>query len=285
MLTAGASTRVARATYSRSRVVARRWLSKKTEETTAKVAAGTTKAKASWWNSAEAWGAAGALAGWGISGSAIYDAFNQGPEVISLTMTPVLIVYSTLFAVWSWVIIPKNLLLMGCHLANIVAQCNQLRRGIEYKLDQGQQEEVNKMAQQAALGGAVFAGSFAFGPMVRSRLSQANLGIVSSIAAADAGPFTVHFWAPASKWLISGASFMELDRPTEKISLPQYSALTLTGLFFSRYSLLVVPMNINLSSVNVALFLSSAWHLGRKINADYLEDPAEENSEENSTTK
>ena len=86
----------------------------------------------------------------------------------------------------------------------------------------------------------------------------------------DAGPFTVHFWAPMSKWMISGASFFDLNRPTDKISLAQYSALTLTGFFFSRYSLLVIPINYVLCSVNIALFGSSAWHLGRKINADYL---------------
>jgi len=56
-----------------------------------------------------------------------------------------------------------------------------------------------------------------------------NLGPLSAFAGASAGPFTVHFWAPMSKWLISGASFFELDRPTEKISIAQYSALTLTG--------------------------------------------------------
>lgn len=85
------------------------------------------------------------------------------------------------------------------------------------------------------------------------------------------GPFTVHFWAPMSKWFISGASFMDLHRDTDKISLAQYSALTATGFFFSRYSLLVKPVNYTLCSVNVALFGSSAWHLGRKINADYIE--------------
>ena len=86
------------------------------------------------------------------------------------------------------------------------------------------------------------------------------------------GPFTVHFWAPMSKWLISGASFMDLYRDTDKISIAQYSALTFTGLFFSRYSLLVTPINYTLCSVNVALFGSSAWHLGRKLNADFIEE-------------
>ena len=57
---------------------------------------------------------------------------------------------------------------------------------------------------------------------------------------------TVHFWAPMSKWMISGASFLELDRPTEKISIAQYTALTLTGFFFTRYALLVAPVNYTL---------------------------------------
>jgi hypothetical protein len=75
-----------------------------------------------------------------------------------------------------------------------------------------------------------------------------------------------------SKWLISGASFLDLDRPTDKISLAQYTALTATGFFFTRYSLLVIPINYTLCSVNVALFLSSGWHLGRKIKADYIDE-------------
>ena len=50
----------------------------------------------------------------------------------------------------------------------------------------------------------------------------------------------------------------------------RYSALTATGFFFSRYALLVTPINLLLCSVNIALFTSSAYHLGRKVNADYL---------------
>lgn len=267
-----------------TQVSLRRWMSSSTADTEKK---------------AKFWGGLGALAGWGMSASAIYDASVQGPEVISLTMTPVLIVYSTLFARWAWVVKPQNLLLCSCHVANVAAQLNQLRRALEFKISEGEQETVNAMAQKAAVGGAVIAGAVVAGPTLRSALSNANLGIVSTIAAADAGPFTVHFWAPMvciiqfcitnfngvsseteccshshtllqSKWLISGASFFDLHRPTEKISLPQYTALTLTGFFFSRYALLVTPINYTLCSVNIALFLSSAWHLGRKVNADYL---------------
>lgn len=224
-----------------------------------------------WWNSAEFWGAAGAIAGWGMSASAIYDAASRGPEVISLTMTPVLIVYSSLFARWAYIVKPQNLLLCSCHVANVLAQSNQMRRGLEHKMAIGEEKQVNEMAQQAAVGGAILAGSVLAGPTLRSTLTNANLGIVSTIAAADAGPFTVHFWAPMSKWMISGASFFEYDRPTDKISLAQYSALTATGFFFSRYALLVTPINYMLCSVNLALFASSAWHLGRKVKADYID--------------
>jgi len=224
-----------------------------------------------WWKSAEFWGAAGALAAWGMSGAAIYDSLKQGPEVISTTMVPVLIVYSSLFARWAWIVKPRNLSLMWCHVANVVAQTNQLRRALEYKIENGEQDEVNELMKQVGVLGGVTAAAVVGGPAARTALSGADLGPISTIAAADAGPFTVHFWAPMSKVFISGASMLDLNRPTDKISLPQYAALTATGFFFTRYALLVTPINYTLCGVNVALFLSSFWHFGRKIKADYLD--------------
>ena len=53
----------------------------------------------------------------------------------------------------------------------------------------------------------------------------------------------------------------------------RYTALTATSAFFSRYALLVAPVNYMLCSVNVALFSSSAWHLGRKVKADFVDGP------------
>lgn len=264
-----------------SRVTTRRWLSTETtaaKEAVKEVAKEAPKKKPGLWNSPEFWGGVGALAGWGISGAAIYDATQQGPEVISLTMTPVLIVYSALFARWAWVVKPQNLLLFGCHVTNVGAQLNQLRRALEHKSANGEKEKVDDMLQKIAIGGACTAAAIAAGPKMRQVVSGAGLGIISTIAAADAGPFTVHFWAPMSKWFISGASFLELDRPTDKISLPQYTALTITGLFFTRYALLVTPINYTLCSVNIALFLSSGWHLGRKIQADFI-DPKDDEAD------
>jgi len=233
------------------------------------------ESKTGWWSDAKFWGGLGALAGWGMSGSAIYDAAQQGPEVISLTMTPVLIVYSTLFARWAYVVTPPNPLLMYCHIANVAAQLNQLRRALEFKINNGEEQQVKDLMTKVAMGGAATAVAIAAGPTMRTALTGAGLGVISEIAAAPAGPFTVHFWAPMSKWFISGASFLDLHRPTDQISLAQYTALTLTGFFFSRYALLVQPINYTLCSVNIALFGSSAWHLGRKIKADFIDEKEE----------
>ena len=228
--------------------------------------------KPGWWSSAEFWGGLGALAGWGMTGAAIYDAQFSSPEAISMTMTPVMIVYSSLFCRWAVIVKPQNLALAACHGSNVLAQLNQMRRAIEHKTSQGKDEEVQDILMKSGVGAAGLAGLVAAGPTLQSALVAANLGPVSSFAGAAAGPFTVHFWAPMSKWLISGASMMELDRPIEKISLAQYTALTATGLFFSRYALLVSPVNYMLCSVNVALFSSSAWHLGRKVKGEFLDE-------------
>lgn len=226
-----------------------------------------------WWNSAQFWGGLGAVAGWGMTGSAIYDASLKGPEIISLNMTSVMLVYSSLFARWAWVVKPQNLALCACHVSNVFAQGNQMRRAIQHKLALGQEKEVQEMGMKAATGAAVGAALIVGGPTMQSAIVAANMGPVSTFAGAAAGPFTVHFWAPMSKWLISGASFLDLNRPTHLISITQYTALTATGLFFSRYAMLVSPVNYMLCSVNIALFGSSAWHLGRKINADYINPP------------
>jgi hypothetical protein len=227
--------------------------------------------KLTWWDDPAWWGAAGAMAGWGMTGAAIYDASLSGPEVISLNMTGVLIVYSSLFTRWAFIVKPQNLALSACHASNVLAQCNQLRRAAEFKIARGEEAEVRDMGAKAAAFAATVGALVLAGPTLQAAIVGANLGPVSAVAGAAAGPFTTHFWAPMSKWLISGASFLDLNRPTDKVSLPQYTALTLTGFFFSRYGLLVTPINCTLTSVNVALFGSSAWHLGRKIKADFID--------------
>jgi hypothetical protein len=139
---------------------------------------------------------------------------------------------------------------------------------VSFKLSNGQGDEVAAMGTKAAAVAVGGTAAVLGGPMLQSAVVAANLGGLSTFAASKAGPFTVHFWAPMSKWLISGASFLDLNRPTDKISIAQYTALTLTGAFFTRYALLVSPVNYVLCSVNIALFISSAWQLGRKVKGE-----------------
>jgi mitochondrial pyruvate carrier 1 len=175
------SSRVVASRFPTKSPVARRWMTTETKE----AAKDTVKSeeKTSWWSDAKFWGGLGAIAGWGMSGSAIFDATVQGPEVISLTMTPVLIVYSTLFARWAYVVTPPNPLLMYCHVANVVAQLNQLRRGLEYKMQNGEEEQVKDLLTKVAVGGAVTAVAVAAGPRARTALSGASLGVISTVAA------------------------------------------------------------------------------------------------------
>lgn len=92
-----------------------------------------------------------------------------------LNMTCVLIVYSSLFARRAFVVKPQNLLLASCHVVDVAAQLNQLRRALEHKMETGQEDDMWNIFKQAAVAGAVGAGAIAAGPMVQQMLSHANL--------------------------------------------------------------------------------------------------------------
>ena len=226
---------------------------------------------------------------------AVYDAARNGPEVIALPMTLAMLAYSILFGRWAgWDVTPRNFILAGSHMINVVAQCNQLRRVLAYKLesDPEAKAEISALAKKA---GGVIAAVVAFclaAPTLKGKMPA------GSYLASDGGPFTIRPWPPVTKLFLSAASLTDLHRPTSKISLTQYvprtpsfyslsfscallsvsphatlplsflhryAALTLTGFIFSFYGLFVTPINYPLTLVNILLFASSAWHLGRKV--------------------
>ncbi|KAI5705629.1 hypothetical protein M8J76_013084 [Diaphorina citri] len=78
-----------------------------------------------------------------------------------------------------------------------------------------------------------------------------------------AGPKTVFFWAPMFKWGLVIAGIGDLTRPAEKLSISQSSALAATGLIWSRYSLVIIPKNWSLFSVNVFVAATSIYQLTR----------------------
>ncbi|KAG2448715.1 hypothetical protein HYH02_006071 [Chlamydomonas schloesseri] len=83
-----------------------------------------------------------------------------------------------------------------------------------------------------------------------------------------AGPKTIHFWAPTFKWGISLANIADINRPADKISLPQQCAITATGVIWSRYSTQITPVNYNLLAVNAFMAVTGGYQLFRKITYD-----------------
>ena len=211
---------------------------------------------------AKLFGFCGACCNWFLGLSAVYDAANNGPEVIALPMTLAMLAYSLLFSRWAgWDVMPRNFILSGSHMFNVVAQCNQLRRVVAYKLetDPDANAELTALAKKAAGVIAAVTAFCVYAPTLKAMMPE------GSYLASSGGPFTIHPWPPVTKLFLSAASLTDLHRPTAKISLTQYAALTLTGFIFTFYGLYVTPINYPLTAVNILLFLSSAWHLGRKV--------------------
>ena len=80
-----------------------------------------------------------------------------------------------------------------------------------------------------------------------------------------AGILTIFFWAPAFKWMITFANIKDFKRPVENISVNQQIAIFLTGVIWSRYSMVITPINYNLMSVNMAMSTTAAYQLYRRI--------------------
>ncbi|XP_054714884.1 mitochondrial pyruvate carrier 2-like [Uloborus diversus] len=78
-----------------------------------------------------------------------------------------------------------------------------------------------------------------------------------------AGPKTVFFWAPGFKWALVIAGIGDMARPAEKLSPSQSTALAATGIIWSRYSMVIIPKNWSLFSVNIFVALTGLYQLSR----------------------
>jgi hypothetical protein len=222
------------------------------------------------WKTTHFWGP---IANWGLVVAAVYDATFKSPEIIDIPMTSTMIGYSSLFIRFALKVKPTNYLLFACHCFNVAAQCNQLRRAINYKLEHnpGAKKEFAEKGKKGAMLLSGLAGVIAFSGKLQNIILKSPVpSIVQRIVAHPAGPMTIFFWAPTSKWLLSANNLVDLDKPTNKMSLAQQLALTTAGAIWCRYALVITPKNWNLCIVNVALALSSGYHVVRKIKADYF---------------
>ncbi|GMM45992.1 mitochondrial pyruvate carrier [Pichia kluyveri] len=77
------------------------------------------------------------------------------------------------------------------------------------------------------------------------------------------GPKTVHFWAPVMKWALVLAGANEMMRPVEKVSATQQLSLFATGAIWTRWSMVIIPKNFLLASVNFFLATVSIGQLTR----------------------
>ncbi|OXA37031.1 mitochondrial pyruvate carrier 2 [Folsomia candida] len=80
-----------------------------------------------------------------------------------------------------------------------------------------------------------------------------------------AGPKTVFFWCPLFKWGLVMAGIGDLQRPADKISIPQSASLAATGLIWSRYCMVIIPKNYSLMSVNIFVALTGLYQVGRGV--------------------
>jgi hypothetical protein len=114
------------------------------------------------------------------------------------------------------------------------------------------------------------------GIVPKLRTAVLNLPVISSnpklasIIGSEAGPFTIHFWAPTFKWCITIANIADMSRPVSSVSTPQQIAVTATGLIWSRYSFVITPVNYTLFSVNVFMAGSGLGQLYRKFVYDFV---------------
>jgi len=221
-------------------------------------------------NSAKYYGFFGACCNWFLGISGMYEAIYKPPEAVPLPLTCVLIGYSTLFGRWAgWAVTPRNYVLAGSHIFNVIVQSNQLRRCLTYKLEHGGEKgraEVTELATNAAIGGAVIAGFVLTRNPLKAMVAPYGPAYLSS----PGGPFTIHPWPPVTKLMLSITAMTDIWKDTDKIQLPTYSALALTGAIFSMYGLVVTPINYPLTSVNILLCASYSWHSARKVKADYM---------------
>ncbi|XP_004529308.1 mitochondrial pyruvate carrier 2-like [Ceratitis capitata] len=80
-----------------------------------------------------------------------------------------------------------------------------------------------------------------------------------------AGPKTIFFWAPLGKWVLVLAGIGDINRPAHLLSINQCSVLAMTGIIWSRYSLVIVPKNYSLFSVNVFVALTQLYQVARAV--------------------
>ncbi|KCV72549.1 hypothetical protein H696_00140 [Fonticula alba] len=84
-----------------------------------------------------------------------------------------------------------------------------------------------------------------------------------------AGPLTIHFWAPAAKWVLVLAGIRDINRPAENLSMLQSAGLASTGFIWARYSTQITPINYSLMVVNLFVGFTGLYQVVRILKASW----------------
>lgn len=87
-----------------------------------------------------------------------------------------------------------------------------------------------------------------------------------------AGLKTVFFWAPTMKWGLVLASISDMQRPVAEVSVPQCSALAVTGCVWTRWSFVITPVNPNLALANLFVAATNIYQLSRVYRGEPKDD-------------
>lgn len=71
------------------------------------------------------------------------------------------------------------------------------------------------------------------------------------------------------KWGLVIASIKDLTRPAENLSVEQTVAIGSTGFIYSRFSMVIIPKNYTLLSVNVFVAITQSIQLFRALRFKY----------------
>ena len=71
------------------------------------------------------------------------------------------------------------------------------------------------------------------------------------------------------KWGLVIAGIKDLSRPAELLSAEQAAAIGVTGYIYSRFSMVIIPKNYTLLSVNVFVAITQTIQLARALNYKY----------------
>ncbi|CAI2384825.1 unnamed protein product [Moneuplotes crassus] len=80
-----------------------------------------------------------------------------------------------------------------------------------------------------------------------------------------AGPLTIFFWCPFVKWMITFANIKDFKRPVENVSLNQQIAIFVTGAIWTRYCMVITPVNYSLMAVNATMGATGFYQICRKV--------------------